>query len=116
MGGLGSHCMLVSQLLGIRINFPMETVLQAVVKSCAPSLRIRMSPASLPSGFHGRILCCQRERVQRRISGVGPRKVPFAPLSILVLARAFFFFVFLSFLGPHLRHMEVARLGVSSEL
>ena len=28
----------------------------------------------------------------------------------------FFFFVFLSFLGPHLRHMEVPRLGVKSEL
>ena len=28
----------------------------------------------------------------------------------------FFFFVFLSFLGPHLRHVEVPRLWVESEL
>ena len=28
----------------------------------------------------------------------------------------FFFFFFLSFLGLHLQHMEVPRLGVSSEL
>ena len=28
----------------------------------------------------------------------------------------FFFFVFLSFLGPHPEHMEVPRLGVESEL
>ena len=28
----------------------------------------------------------------------------------------FFFFVFLPFLGPLLRHMEVPRLGVESEL
>ena len=27
-----------------------------------------------------------------------------------------FFFSFLVFLGPHLRHMEVPRLGVTSEL
>ena len=30
-------------------------------------------------------------------------------------SRIFFFFVF-AFLGPHLRHMEVPRLGVESEL
>ena len=28
----------------------------------------------------------------------------------------FFFFFFLIFLGPHLRHMEVPRVGVESEL
>ena len=28
----------------------------------------------------------------------------------------FFFFFFLVFLGPHLRHMEVPRLGVEAEL
>ena len=28
----------------------------------------------------------------------------------------FFFFIFLPFLGPHVRHMEVPRLGVESEL
>ena len=30
--------------------------------------------------------------------------------------RTFFFFVFLPFLGPLLRHMEVPRLGVELEL
>ena len=36
-------------------------------------------------------------------------------LSFLV-SLSFFFFVFLPFLGPLQRHMEVPRLGVKSEL
>ena len=37
------------------------------------------------------------------------------PASSWILVR-FFFFFFLSFLGPHPWHMEVSRLGVQSEL
>ena len=33
-----------------------------------------------------------------------------------LLIHAIFFFFFFFFLGPHLQHMEVARLGVKSEL
>ena len=32
------------------------------------------------------------------------------------LQKFFFFFFFLVFLGPHLQHMEVPRLGVEVEL
>ena len=35
---------------------------------------------------------------------------------LLVFISFFFFFVFLLFLGPIPRHMEVPRLGVESEL
>ena len=37
-------------------------------------------------------------------------------LSTFLHSTAFFLFLFLFFLGPHLWHMEVARLGVKSEL
>ena len=39
------------------------------------------------------------------------------PISIMVFfVFVFFFFFFFVSLGPHLRHMEVPRLGVQSEL
>ena len=37
-------------------------------------------------------------------------------LSFFLLLFFFFFWSFLSFLGPHLQHMEVPRLGVESKL
>ena len=36
--------------------------------------------------------------------------------SLLCHVSGFFLFVCFSFLGPHLRHMEVPRLGIESEL
>ena len=38
------------------------------------------------------------------------------PLILKSACTCVFFFFFWSFLGPHLRHMEVTRLGVESEL
>ena len=45
-------------------------------------------------------------------------QVPFAPPEVRDAEKTvfFFFFVFLPFLGLLLRHMEVPRLGVQSEL
>ena len=44
------------------------------------------------------------------------RQVVHLMLVGIFLLFFFFFFVFLPFLGPLLRHMEVPRLGVQSEL
>lgn len=49
----------VSQLLEIEINFAIEMVFKAVVKSPWPTYRIGLNRASLPSGFCPRILCCK---------------------------------------------------------
>ena len=44
--------------------------------------------------------------------GIGHRK----SLTFAFWCLFFFFFFFFVFLGPHLRHLEVPRLGVQSEL
>ena len=38
------------------------------------------------------------------------------PLTTTILGLGFFLFFVFAFLGPHLQHMEVLRLGVESEL
>ena len=52
--------------------------------------------------FGNRIFADDYIRMRSHWTGMGP--IPVA------------LFIFFSFLGPHLRHMEVPRLGVESEL
>ena len=40
----------------------------------------------------------------------------FSLSSSLLLYYYYYYYIFFVFLGPHLRHMEVPRLGVQSEL
>ena len=50
------------------------------------------------------------------IISVNSNKDPLSLVILLPLFIFFFVFFFLLFLGPLLRHMEVPRLGVESEL
>ena len=77
----------------------------------------------LLSGFYG----LNAHTLQRGCTEVAIGSLPVSSISVPILSEVtgdpaliwnkrekifFFFFVFLSFLGPHLRHVEVPRLGV----
>ena len=75
-----------------------------------------------PSGSRTQ-LCCKlwpRSRCSSDLAWLWPLawKLPYAAGEALKRKqkKIFFFFVFLPFLGPLLRHVEVPRLGVQSEL
>ena len=67
-------------------------------------------------GQEARLLLLREERKVLPAEAATEEDSPHSPAPSGKAAILFFFFVFLPFLGPLPRHVEVPRLGVESEL